>query len=393
MRGGRRIAPWPRRIEAARFAILAHGAADSPPASGLRDHLVRRGARVTTITHPLMPEDGDRHDVVTYAGGRRVRRRSARLPGRPPYTYALDALVPPWPPAVDGWFAYNNLLAARGIAARALGRADRVVYWAVDFVPDRFGPGTLMTRAYDRLDAWVCRRADHRVDLSRAALEGRAARHGLGPGAAAPAQVVPVGVWLDRVPQVPEDGWRARRVAFLGHLVPRQGVARLIEAVALMRGGGDAVVLDIAGRGPQEEELRGLAGRLGVADAVSFHGFLSDHRDVERFLAGASVAAAPYRDSPDSFTRFADPSKLKSYLAAGLPIVLTPVPHNAGELAREAGAEVVADDAGAIAAALGRCLASPEEWSRRRAAALTYARGFDWDTVLRGALARMGFID
>jgi glycosyltransferase involved in cell wall biosynthesis len=152
------------------------------------------------------------------------------------------------------------------------------------------------------------------------------------------------------------------------------------------------VVLDIAGHGPQERELRAMVGRLGLGDAVTFHGFLSDHRDVEAFLARASVAAAPYEDTPDSFTRFADPSKLKSYLAAGLPIVLTPVPNNAAELADRGGAEVVPDDAEAIAAAIARCLASPQEWTARRAAALSYARGFDWSTLLDAALRPMGFV-
>lgn len=384
----------PRRIGDASFAILAHGAADSPPASGLRDFLLRRGAELTTVIHPLGPEHGNVHEIVRYGrDGRGVRRR-LRIPSRPPYTFPLDVLVPPWPPRVDGWFAYNNLLAARGVAARRVGRAGTVVYYAVDFVPDRFGAGTTMTRAYDRLDAWVCRHADHWIDLSPPALEGRAARHGLAPGVdAAPAQVVPVGVWLDRIPQVPEDGWRNRRVAFLGHLVPRQGVAALVRAIAVLRRRGDDVGLDIAGHGPQEPELRALAAELGVGDLVVFHGFISDHREVEAFLTGAAVAAAPYEASGDSFTRFADPSKLKSYLAAGLPIVMTDVPHNAGELGARAGAEVVADDPEAIAAGIARCLSSPEDWNARRSAALAYARGFDWNTVLSAALARMGFVD
>jgi glycosyltransferase involved in cell wall biosynthesis len=379
----------PRRIEDSTFAVLTHGVEDSPPASGLRDYLVRGGARVVSITHPLMPEDGRRHEIVHYADGRQVRRRSLTVPGKPPYSYPVDALIPPWPPRVDCWFGYNNLLAARGLAARAMGRADRVVYWAVDFVPDRFGAGTRMTRVYDQVDRWVCQKADNWIDLSRPALEGRAQRHGI--PVPPTASVVPVGVWLDRVPQVPDDGWQDRRVAFLGHLVPRMGVARLIEAIAILRHRGDTVVLDIAGHGPQEDELRALVAQRGLQDVVTFHGFLSDHRDVEAFLARCSIAAAPYEDTPDSFTRFADPSKLKSYLAAGLPIVLTPVPNNAAELAARGGAVVVPDDSRAIADAIALCLASPEEWRARRTAALGYARGFDWSNLLDTALGDMGF--
>ena len=56
------------------------------------------------------------------------------------------------------------------------GRAKQVVYWAVDFVPDRFGARSLMTRAYDALDAYCCQHVDLRIELSAAALEGRDAR-------------------------------------------------------------------------------------------------------------------------------------------------------------------------------------------------------------------------
>ncbi len=231
------------------------------------------------------------------------------------------------------------------------------------------------------------------MDLSPPALAGRTERHGLDRGPAAPGRVVPIGVWLDRIPQVPEDGWRARRVVFLGHLVPRQGVDRLIQAVALANRDGAGLELEIAGNGPQEPELRALADREGIADRVRFRGFIDDHVEVERFLADGSVAATPYETGADSFTRFADPSKLKSYLAAGLPIVLTDVPHNAADLAARGGAEVAAFEPRALADALRRCLASPEDWGRRRAAALAYARGYDWNAVLGEALAEMGFVE
>ena len=53
---------------------------------------------------------------------------------------------------------------------------------------------------------------------------------------------------------------------------------------------------------------------------------------------------------------------------------------------------MVPDDAEAFAAAIARCLASPQEWASRRAAALEYARGYDWTTLLDRALRPMGFV-
>jgi len=370
------------------IVIAANGAGEGP-AQALRDYLVGRGARVVTITHPLLPEHGRRHLVTEYEDGRVVKTRSGWTPLRPIASYALDPIVPLRIPRARAWFGFNPLACARGLVQRRLCRADKVVLWSVDFSEDRFGSGTPLTRLYDFVDRLACRRADARVELSAAARDARASRLGL-DGAETPAFVVPMGAWLDRVPTVPESGVEHRRVVYLGHLTARQGVDALVEAVALLRAGGFDVHLDVIGGGSELEPLRALATTRGISDAVRFHGFVPDHRDVESLLADASIAAAPYVTSEASFTRFADPGKLKSYLAAGLPIVLTDVPPNARELADAAGAELVAYDPAAIANAIEQGLASPEIWRRRRERALAYAGRFDWPVLLEDALEKLG---
>ncbi len=349
-------------------AIVSNGFADGP-AQALRDYLVARGADVVTIFHPLTPEQGSRHRIARYAGGALVDERGVRLPLKPPASFALDPFVPLLPPRVEVWFGFNPLACARGLIART----DRVVLWSVDFVPDRFGRGTIATRIYDRLDRLCCVRADARVELSESARNGRNRRHGLGD---APAHVVPMGAWIDRVPTTTTESFQDGRVVFLGHLVERQGVAILLDAL------GDRPA-DVIGTGPLEASLRARAKN------VTFHGYVADHREVERLLSHAAVAVAPYRQTGESFTRYADPGKLKAYLAAGLPTLLTDVPPNALELAAEAGAEIVADDPAALAAAIESLLASPDEWRARREAALAYARRFDWNALLGDLLARL----
>jgi glycosyltransferase involved in cell wall biosynthesis len=366
-------------LSARSFAIVANGFADGP-AQALRDYLVDSGAEVVAVSHPLTREDGTRHSVVRFHDGK-ADARDVSVPLRPPASYLVDPLIPLLPPRVEAWFGFNPLACGRGLLARATRRAERVILWSVDFVPDRFGAGTAATRIYDVIDRRCCSRSDARVELSRAALEGRNARHGL-EGTAAHAHVVPMGAWLDRVPTTPADGHSRRRVAFLGHLVPRQGVETLLAAVALVKDRGGRLSVDVIGTGPLEAPLRERARSLGLDDVVTFHGFVPDHRRVEQLLADASVGMAPYVVSEESFTRYADPGKLKAYLAAGLPIVLTDVPPNAHELAAEAGAQVVAHDADALASAIEDALSSPERWQQRREAALAYARRFDWARLL-----------
>jgi glycosyltransferase involved in cell wall biosynthesis len=353
-----------------KFAIVSNGFADGP-AQALRDYLVVRGADVVTVFHPLTPEQGTSHRIARYRDGALVEERTIRVPVGPPASFALDLFIPLLPPKVDVWFGFNPLACSRGLASRA----ECVVLWSVDFVPDRFGPGTTATRIYDRLDRLCCQRADARVELSEAARAGRNARHGL--PADAPAHIVPMGAWVDRVPTTQVNGFERRRAVFLGHLVERQGVDTFLDALRLL----DDIEGAVIGTGPLEQELRARAPR-----SVTFHGYVEDHREVERLLSEASVAAAPYAES---FTRFADPGKLKAYLAAGLPIVLSDVPPNASELEQEAGAVIVAAEARPLADAIAGAHASPAEWQARRSAALGYAQRFDWNTLLDELFAKL----
>ncbi|MGH3136263.1 MAG: glycosyltransferase [Gaiellaceae bacterium] len=370
------------------FAVVANGFADGP-AQALRTYLVARGAHVIEVTHPLLPEDGTRHVVTTYRSGALLDRRAIRLALRPPSSYLLDPLVPLRVPKVDVWFGFNPLACARGLIARAMRRTHTVVLWSVDFVPDRFGRGTVLTRVYDRLDRRCCLKADVRVELSGEAREARNRRHCLPPDRAS-ARVVPMGAWLDRTPTTDEEGYRARIVVFLAHLVRRQGPDILLDALATPTARAHGITADIIGTGPLEVGLRGRASALGLDDVVRFHGFVPDHREVERILARGSVAVAPYRPGEETFTTYADPGKLKAYLAAALPIVLTEVPPNASDLAAKAGAEIVPFDAHSIADAISRVLDSPETWRARRNAARAYAERFDWPLLFESFFADLG---
>jgi glycosyltransferase involved in cell wall biosynthesis len=382
--------PAERRIDESTFVIATNGFAEGP-AQALRDYLVAQGARrVTTVSHPLVEERGNEHLVTTYVGPT-ASRRSYRLPNRPPYTYVLDPFVPPRLPASTAWFGFNNLAALRGLWGRTLGKVESTYYWAVDFVPHRFGRG-VATAAYDRLDRLVCRQVDARIELNEVALNERTAAFGTNPKAMAPAIVVPMGAWVARTPKAAADSLSEPRLVFLGHLVERQGVATLIGAVPRLLDKRPQMMLDVIGSGPEEGSLQALARSLGVEDRVEFHGFVESHEDVERVLARGTIAVAPYRDDARSFTRYADPGKLKSYLAAGLPIVLTDVPPNARELESAGAAFLSGDTPEAIATAIERVLGDEALWLVAHAAALRHAEQFDWNSLLGEGLAKLGFV-
>jgi glycosyltransferase involved in cell wall biosynthesis len=377
------------KIRESTFVLATNGFGDGP-AQALRDYLIAQEARgVIMVNHPLSLEDAGLHTVTTYSNGSKSVREY-RLPNRPPYTFPLDPLVPLRLPRCTAWFGFNNLGTLRGLVRRRFGRTLTVCYWAVDFVPNRFGDG-IATRVYENVDRIACMRSDMRVELSTAALQARSMSLGLDEMAMAPAIVVPMGAWLSRAPRATEDSWNNQTVVYLGHLVPRQGVATLLEALPTLVKENPRVTVEIIGGGPLEGDLRALARRLDPGGRVTFHGFVDDHREVEHILSHATVAVAPYLDDADNFTRYADPGKLKSYLAAGLPIVLTAVPPNASDLADAGAARLIESNPVSLAAGVGCLLGSKATWTTAHLAALDVAQRFDWNTVFGVGLERIGF--
>jgi len=65
---------------------------------------------------------------------------------------------------------------------------------------------------------------------------------------------------------------RSKDLIFVGRLVSDKGVDLLLEALAALQQEGLRPELTIVGNGPEEESLRGLAERLGIAEQVTFSG-------------------------------------------------------------------------------------------------------------------------
>jgi glycosyltransferase involved in cell wall biosynthesis len=80
------------------------------------------------------------------------------------------------------------------------------------------------------------------------------------------------------------------RIVMLGRLSPAKRFEDGLRAAALVRRAVPDLRLDVIGDGPPHyrERLERLAGRLGIADAVTFHGRVGEERKHE-LLAGAHV--------------------------------------------------------------------------------------------------------
>jgi len=172
------------------------------------------------------------------------------------------------------------------------------------------------------------------------------------------------------------------RVAFVGRLVPVKAVDLLIDALARVRARRD-VRLEIVGDGPMLCALREQAARLGLGDAVRFHG-ARDAGGVAATLRDCHLLCLPS-------VRESGGAVLLEAMACARPVVA---------LAFGGPGEVVDDGVGAalqagspqeltqrLAETLEDAFDHPERWRARAETALERARAqFDWKAKVDSAL-------
>ena len=111
-----------------------------------------------------------------------------------------------------------------------------------------------------------------------------------------------------------------------------------------------------------------------------------DQEEIRKLLLGCAFAVATYDPQgaqEDNFTYYADPTKIKTYLSCGLPVIMTNVPFNAGDLARRGCAVIVDYDEKSIAKVLIDVLTDKEKLETMRKSAIKTAGEFTWEEILR----------
>src|SRR3972149_10541945 len=138
--------------------------------------------------------------------------------------------------------------------------------------------------------------------------------------------VVPIGVNFIRIRRLPISEINRKHVVYMGHLGKGKGLELIIQTLPKIVKKIPDIKLLIIGTGQLENDLRNMVKELGVSKNVEFKGFVKDHRDVENMLVKCAVGLAVYEPDPDSFTRYADPSKPKQYMAFCVPRIFIPLP-------------------------------------------------------------------
>ncbi len=381
-------------ISKKKVAISTHYLIYGAP-QALRDYLISKKVRqLLYIAHPLFA-DGNHSYFERIRDGKLVEKKEFRIRiGAGLLNYPIELALTLKKcigrrQKIDLFIGVDSLNAFAGVLLKKMGIVKTTIFYTIDYVPKRFD-NPVANEIYHWMDAYCVRNCDQTWNVSSRIAQARKDYRGLCGKKYERQAVVPIGVWPDKVKIRPFGKIRKHRLLFIGHLLQKQGVQHVLDAIpAIARQIPDFDFL-VVGGGEYENALKNRARRLGIEGRVTFTGWIKDRRKIDGIMADSAVAIAMYQKYDEkgniSFTYFADPTKIKDYLSAGLPVIMTDVPHNALEIKRKGCGKVIRPDRRDIAAAVVSMMKDEKSLRTYRSNARKYALLFDWDVIFERAL-------
>ncbi len=278
--------------------------------------------------------------------------------------------------------------AMAGIFLRKLGRIKKVIYYVSDYSPKRFRI-KIINDFYLWLDRFCAMHADIIWDVSKAMQPARI-EAGLDSTKSAPVLHVPNALYPKQIGIAPLEDIKPFTLVFMGTLGPENGPDIAVEALPIVLKKFSKTMLHIVGGGEEDtKRLKNLTEKLELEKYVVFHGFIGDREKISKTIRIFSLALAPYPYIDGSPRLYGDATKIRAYLAAGLPVITTFVPP-LGKDAAEAGAAIqVKDDHKAFANAITKIFTDKNLYFSMRNRAISFAKENTWENEFTKAFVQM----
>lgn len=244
----------------------------------------------------------------------------------------------------DKYIGMDGLCVFFGNMLKITGHIQKTIFWAIDFVPENRFKGRLKNKIYHFINKQGYKRSDEMWDLSPRMADARKKYLGIKKKDYELRKVVPYGMWINKIKKIPYKDCEKSTVVFMGRIIEGQGAQLIIKAIPEIIKKLPNFKYKIIGTGPYKDNLISLAGKLRVEKYCNFMGRIEDHRKLEEEIAKSALAVAPYIKKLDTWTYYADPGKVKTYLACGVPVLLTDLPWNAKAIEKENCGKIIRED-------------------------------------------------
>ena len=279
----------------------------------------------------------------------------------------------------DACVCMDGLCTLYGMLGKVFMRVKKVVYWAIDFVPNSRFKSRAKNFIYKSINMLGYKKADEMWDLSPRMAEAREKFLGIKLEDYKKHKVVPYGVWVERIKRYSYEECEKNTLVFMGHLIEKQGVQLVIKAIPQIVKRNPNFKFKVIGKGRYKDTLKQIVDDLRIDRYVNFMEVEED-TVLEKEIARSCVAIAPYIKSLDTWTYYADPGKVKKYLGCGVPVLLTNVPWNANEIEENKCGRIITEDLNSIVNNVVDLMGCDINQTLRDNT-LRYSKSFDYRTI------------
>lgn len=278
----------------------------------------------------------------------------------------------------DVFIGVNNLNAFAELFLKKIGKVKKVIFYTMDFVPIRF-ENRILNYIYHQIEIIAIKKSDETWNVSPRMSSGREKYLKLSVKKY-PQRFIPVGIWNDTMKKRSFQGIKKHQLLFIGHLLEKQGIQIVLDALPQIKKEIPDVSFLIIGGGEYEDELKSKVATLHLEKNVIFAGWNLDRDKLENILSESAIGVAVYKPEKEwlrNFTYYADPYKIKDYLGAGLAIILTDISYNVKDVERNKCGIIVEYNKDEVADAILRLMKDEKVLKYYRENSLRYAKKFD----------------
>ncbi len=293
---------------------------------------------------------------------------------------------------IDLFIGLESVNALGGVVLKKFGKVKRVVYYVSDYSPNRF-QNKILNSIYLWLDKIAATNSDYIWDVSLAMHPARI-NAGLNPNQSATSIHVPNALYKEQISTIPINKREPNSCVFVGTLGLENGPDIAIKAmrhVVKKYPKAKLHILGGGGKGFEEKYLKKLTIKYQLTRNIEFHGFISDQNKLSSMIKHYQVALAPYKKIPGSIRYYGDATKIRLYMASGIPLITTDVPPLGHEVKKARAAIITNDNEKSFAESIIYLLSSPDEANKLAKNAYKFAKNNLWEKSYKNAIKKMGY--
>lgn len=263
----------------------------------------------------------------------------------------------------------------------------RLVYYSIDFVPQRF-PNAFLNKIYQLMDKSGFKHADNAWVMTQEQFNKRSSL-GINISNSVPLTIVPIGYDTKKIHAYPIEKIDFYNIIYAGALRESAGPDLAIKTMPLLTKRYPKIKLTVIGSGKDSDKLQKLIKDLKLKHFIDFKGYIASFYDLTEILSKASIGLGPYKPMHSSFSYFSDPSKLKLYMCCGLPVITTDMTTMSDLIAKTGSGLIIDYSEKSLADAITYLLSNKKRYQSYKKAATTLSKQFNINHILKNAVKKI----